>query len=117
VNFFTSTVYSKALAIFLAASLLLLGAVAALTQLIIFRVFNQAEEREMKSMLQRFSVVMDRETRPLAVWVTEWARSDFMHNALLGRDGNDGTGGLAGIAGRLCCPLRPRGRSTEFDLR
>ncbi len=83
-NFFTSTVYSKALAIFLAASLLLLGAVAALTQLIIFRVFNQAEEREMKSMLQRFSVVMDRETRPLAVWVTEWARSDFMHNALLG---------------------------------
>lgn len=75
-KFLTGTVYSKALAIFLAASLLLLGAVAALTQLIIFREFNHAEEREMQAMLQRFSVVMERETRPLQVSVEEWARAE-----------------------------------------
>ena len=74
-RFFTATVYSKALAIFLAASLLLLGAVIALTQLIIFREFNLTEQREMKAMLQRFATVLARESKPLEVTVGEWAGS------------------------------------------
>jgi len=85
VKFFTGTIYSKALAIFLAASLLLLGSVAALTQLIIFREFNQAEEREMQAMLQRFSVVMSRESWPLEVSSEEWARSEFVQKTILGK--------------------------------
>lgn len=89
-KFLTGTIYSKALAIFLAASLFLLGAVAALTQLIIFREFNQAEEREMQAMLQRFSVVMERETRPLQVSVEEWARSDFAHDPISGKKQKSG---------------------------
>lgn len=74
-KFLTGTVYSKALAIFLAASLLLLGAVIVLTQLVISREFYLTEQREMKNVLQRFSVVMDRESKPLEVAVAEWARS------------------------------------------
>lgn len=74
-KFFTGTVYSKALAIFLAAALALLGAVAGLTQLIILREFNQSEQREMKTMLQRFSYFMDRETKPLEAALGEWMQS------------------------------------------
>lgn len=74
-KFLSGTVYSKALAIFLAASLLLLGAVVALTQLIIFREFNLTEQREMKAMLQRFATVLAREAKPLEVTVGEWAGS------------------------------------------
>jgi two-component system NarL family sensor kinase len=65
VDFLKGTVYSKALAIFLAAVLGLLGAVVALSQLIILREFNQSELREMKTMLQRFSFVVSREMKPL----------------------------------------------------
>jgi len=82
VKFLSGTVYSKALAIFLAASLLLLGAVVALTQLIIFREFNLTEQREMKATLQRFSVVMSRETRPLEVSLSGWSSSTFIANFL-----------------------------------
>lgn len=89
-KFLTGTVYSKALAIFLAASLFLLGAVAALTQLVIFREFKLTEEREMLAMLQRFSTVMARETRPFEAAMAEWARSDAMAG-LLARATPDGT--------------------------
>jgi len=75
VKFLSGTVYSKALAIFLAASLLLLGAVVALTQLVIFREFNLTEQREMSAMLQRFSTVLTRDAKPLEVTVGEWAES------------------------------------------
>jgi len=74
-KFLSGTVYSKALAIFLAASLLLLGAVVALTQLIIFREFNLAEQREMKAILQRFSMVLAREAKPLEATIGEWSNS------------------------------------------
>lgn len=74
-KFLTGTVYSKALAIFLAASLLLLGTVVALAQLIILREFYTSEQREMKAMLQRFSMVMARETGPLESAAGEWSRS------------------------------------------
>jgi signal transduction histidine kinase/sensor domain CHASE-containing protein len=80
VRFLTGTVYSKALAIFLAAALGLLGAVAALTQLIILREFNQSERREMQAMLQRFSTVLARETLPLEAALGEWSRSADIKN-------------------------------------
>jgi len=85
VKFLAGTVYSKALAIFLAASLLLLGAVVALTQLIIFREFNLTEQREMKAMLQRFSTVLAREAKPLEATVGEWAGSASVVGFLDGR--------------------------------
>ncbi len=81
-NFLSGTVYSKALAIFLAASLLLLGAVVALTQLVIFREFNLSEQREMKAMLQRFATVLAREAKPLEVSVGEWSRSPLLGEVL-----------------------------------
>lgn len=72
------TVYSKALAIFLAASLLLLGAVAALTQLVIMREFNQTENREMKATLSRFAAVLDREIQPMITLMKDWPRRDSL---------------------------------------
>lgn len=71
-RFLTGTVYSKALAIFLAAALGLLGAVAALSQFVILRELGRSEEREMRSMLQRLSHVMNRDFRPLETGVAEW---------------------------------------------
>lgn len=73
-KFLTGTVYSKALAIFLAAALGLLGAAAALTQIIILREFERSEQREMAAMLQRFSLVMARETLPMEAALGEWSR-------------------------------------------
>jgi PAS domain S-box-containing protein len=75
VKFLTGTVYSKALAIFLAAALGLLGAAAALTQLIILREFDRSEQREMKAMLRRFAMVMARESLPNQTALAEWSRS------------------------------------------
>lgn len=71
----SGTVYSKALVVFLAASLLLLGAVAVLTQTIILREFNLSEQREMKALLQRFTFVMGHETKPVEAFANTWARS------------------------------------------
>ena len=88
-KFLSGTVYSKALAIFLAASLVLLGAVAALTQLIIFREFNLTEQREMKAMLQRFMAYMAREVKPLEVTVGEWSRADVPFGKINSEDLTD----------------------------
>lgn len=74
-DFLKGTVYSKALAIFLAAALALLGSVVALSQFVILRELAGSEQREMRSMLQRFSHVMSREARPLETAASEWARS------------------------------------------
>lgn len=74
-RFLTGTVYSKALAIFLAAALGLLGAVAALSQFVILRELGRSEEREMRAMLQRLSHVMNRDFRPLETGVAEWTPS------------------------------------------
>ncbi len=71
----SGTVYSKALVVFLAASLLLLGAVAVLTQTIILREFNLSEQREMRALLQRFTFVMAHETKPLESFAITWSRS------------------------------------------
>jgi len=75
VRFLTGTVYSKALAIFLAAALGLLGAVAGLSQFVILRELGRSEEREMRAMVQRFSHVMNRDVRPLETGVAEWMPS------------------------------------------
>ncbi len=69
------SVYSTALVIFLAASLLLLGAAALLTQSVILREFTQTEEREMRAMLQRMLLVLSREMRPLDLAVAELAQN------------------------------------------
>ncbi len=74
-RFLTGTVYSKALVIFLAAALGLLGAVAALSQFVILRELGLSEEREMRAMLQRLTHVLNRDFRPLETGVAEWMPS------------------------------------------
>lgn len=73
-DFLKGTVYSKALAIFLAAVLGLLGSVVALSQIVILRELARSEQREMKAMLQRFSYLIARENLPLEAAVKEWGR-------------------------------------------
>jgi PAS domain S-box-containing protein len=74
VDFLKGTVYSKALVIFLAAALGLLGAVVALSQFVILRELAGSERREMRAMAMRFSHAMSREARPLETGLEEWAR-------------------------------------------
>lgn len=71
------TVYSRALAIFVLASLLLLGAVAALTQLIILREFGQTESRELKATMQRIALLLGREDASMAGVTSNWAQWPF----------------------------------------
>ncbi len=73
-DFLKGTVYSKALVIFLAAALGLLGSVVALSQFVILRELAGSERREMRAMAMRFSHVMSREARPLESGLEEWAR-------------------------------------------
>lgn len=73
-DFLKGTVYSKALAIFLAAVLGLLGSVVALSQIVILRELAKSEQREMRSMLQRFSYLIARENVPLESAAKEWGR-------------------------------------------
>ncbi|MCX7869145.1 MAG: hypothetical protein N2322_04255, partial [Terrimicrobiaceae bacterium] len=57
----TSTVYSKALAMFVALMLLLGAAVVSLTQFIIAREFQRAEERDAEQKMRGAKFLMDRE--------------------------------------------------------
>ena len=66
------TVYSKALTLFVGLSLLLGTAVVFLTSEIILREFRETERLEMVSTLQRFTVVLGRETRPLEISLADW---------------------------------------------
>ena len=66
------TVYSKALTLFVALSLLLGTAVVFLTSEIILREFRETERLEMISTLQRFIGVLGRETRPLEISLADW---------------------------------------------
>ena len=66
------TVYSKALTLFVALSLLLGTAVVFLTSEIILREFLETERLDMVSTLQRFTGVLGRETRPLEISLTDW---------------------------------------------
>ena len=66
------TVYSKALTLYVALSLLLGTAVVLLTSQIILREFLETERLEMVSTLQRFTGVLGRETRPLEISLDDW---------------------------------------------
>lgn len=66
------TVYSKALILFVGLSLLLGAAVVLLTQAIILKEFKQTEQRTMAATLQRFGVVLTRESLSLEKDVNNW---------------------------------------------
>ena len=66
------SVYSKALTLFVVISLLLGGAVVLLTSEIILREFKETERQEMVGTLQRFTLMLSRETRPIEISVADW---------------------------------------------
>ncbi|MCK9589073.1 MAG: hypothetical protein M0Q93_06870, partial [Terrimicrobiaceae bacterium] len=66
------SVYSKALTLFVGFSLLLGMAVALLTARIILREFQETERQEMIGTLQRFALMLARETRPIEISVADW---------------------------------------------
>lgn len=68
------SVYSKALTLFVAFSLLLGGAVVLLTSEIILREFQETERQEMIGTLQRFNLMLSRETRPIEIALADWAQ-------------------------------------------
>jgi PAS domain S-box-containing protein len=68
----SESVYSKALTLFVGLSLLLGTAVVWLTSDIILGEFRQTESQEMVSTLQRFTIVLTRETRPVAISLGDW---------------------------------------------
>ncbi len=83
------TVYSRALAIFLLASLLLWGAVAALTQLIILREFGQTESRELKATMQRISLLLEREESALSATMQNWSQLPFYRGLMKAGGGKE----------------------------
>lgn len=66
------SVYSKALTLFVVFSLLLGVAVVLLTAEIILREFKETERQEMIGTLQRFTLMLARETRPIEITVADW---------------------------------------------
>ncbi len=80
------SVYSKALTLYVGLSLLLGTAVVLLTGSIILGEFEETERQEMEATLQRFTIVLSRETRPIEISLTEW----------LGTGGPDGKETLPG---------------------
>ncbi len=66
------SVYSKALMLFVVFSLLLGGAVVLLTSEIILREFQETERQEMIATLQRFTLMLSRETRPVEISLADW---------------------------------------------
>ncbi|MEI8311206.1 MAG: ATP-binding protein [Verrucomicrobiota bacterium] len=66
------SVYSKALTLFVIFSLLLGGAVVLLTSEIILREFKETERQEMVGTLQRFALMLARETRPIEISAADW---------------------------------------------
>ncbi len=66
------SVYSKALTLFVVFSLLLGMAVVLLTGEIILREFKETERQEMVATLQRFALMLARETRPIEISLADW---------------------------------------------
>ena len=66
------SVYSKAFTLFVAFSLLLGLAVVLLTSEIILGEFKETERQEMVGTLQRFALMLARETRPIEISLTDW---------------------------------------------
>ena len=68
----SQSVYSKALTLFVGFSLLLGMAVVLLTSEIILREFKETERQEMIATLQRFTMMLARETRPIEISMSDW---------------------------------------------
>lgn len=68
----SQSVYSKALTLFVVFSLLLGMAVVLLTSEIILREFEDTERQEMIATLQRFTLMLARETRPVEISMADW---------------------------------------------
>ena len=66
------SVYSKALTLFVVFSILLGAAVVILTAEIILREFKETERQEMIGSLQRFALMLARETRPIEISLADW---------------------------------------------
>ncbi len=82
-----SSVYSTALAIFLAAALLLLGAVAFATRSILFSEFNHLESTEAESTMQQLKLMMNRESlRPVDITMGDWSPWTDLYNFANGRN-------------------------------
>jgi len=75
------SVYSKALTIFVGLSLLLGSAVVFLTSKIILGEFRETERQEMIATLQRFTIVLSRETRPVEIALSEAVERRHSGNA------------------------------------
>lgn len=71
----SQSVYSKALTLFVAFSLLLGSAVFLLTSEILLREFRETERQEMIATLQRFTLMLARETRPMEISLANWLRT------------------------------------------
>ena len=67
----TQTVYSKALAIYVAMSFLLGLGVVSFTQTIIVRQFRETERREMETSVQRLQLMLDRELQGVGSALTD----------------------------------------------
>jgi len=105
------TVYSKALTLFVGLSLLLGTAVVFLTSEIILREFRQTERLEMVSTLQRLTVVLSRETRPLEISLADWIgrNSDPVSGTLMKPTAK----GLAALQVDFLASLASDGRTLE----
>ena len=78
----TQSVYSKALTLFVAFSFLLGISVVLLTSEIILREFRETERQEMIGTLQRFTLMLARETRPMEVSLADWAKANQKAHSL-----------------------------------
>ncbi len=76
------SVYSKALTLFVAFSFLLGMSVVLLTSEIILREFQETERQEMIATLQRFTLMLSRETRPMEISLAEWGRGKLTPSSL-----------------------------------
>lgn len=74
------SVYSKALTLFVVFSLLLGMAVVLLTSEIILREFKETERQEMIGTLQRFTLMLGRESHPVEISVTDWFQRNKPRN-------------------------------------
>jgi len=82
VNLPGQTVYSKALILFVALSLLLGTAVVTLTSYIILGEFKESERQEMVATLQRLDIMLARQLPPIEISLDQWrerAEIDVSH--------------------------------------
>ncbi len=114
------TVYSRALAIFLLASLLLWGAVAALTQLIILREFSQTESRELKATMQRVSLLLEREESALDAVMRNWSQLPFYRGLAQAKppgDAEEVARSLSNLRADFLAAIGPDGRVKRLFFR